>query len=147
MMMTEISDIFELTNEHDSKGKGVIDSGATRTVASALAMERLAEELGPARIRIDTNRRPRFKFGNGSRGIASSTAFIRYADVGEIEIAVIETDRYVPVLISIALLRQIKAVINFETGMMNSTKGRTQLETLTGGHFAVHMGGPSLCRQ
>jgi hypothetical protein len=51
------------------------------------------------------------------------------------------------VLISIALLRQIKAVINVETGMMNSTKGKAQLETLTGGHFAVHMGGRSLCQQ
>ena len=110
-------------------------------------MERLAEEIGSDRIRIDTGRRPRFKFGNGSRGIASGTAFLKYADVGEIEIAVIETECFVPVLISIALLRQIKAVIDFATGVMNSVKGKTQLETLTGGHFAVHMGGRSLCQQ
>ena len=144
-MMTE--EAYELTGDTDSTGKGVIDSGATRTVASAMAMESIAQEIGSERIRIDANRRPRFKFGNGSRGVASSTAYVRYEDIGEVEIAVIETERYVPVLLSIALLRRIKATIEFATGIMTSEKGMTQLETLGGGHLAMNLCSKNLCNE
>ncbi len=104
----------------------VIDSGATRSIGSASALEAIAMAIGADRISVDTSRRPRFRFGNGERGVASSTVTLRLSDSTEedlLEFAVIETEAFVPVLLSIAWLREHHAVIDFYAGTMSTTRG------------------------
>ncbi len=133
---------FSLRDDAQHRDVLVIDSGATRTVGSVLALEALLESLEPRDVRTDVARRPRFRFGNGSRGIASSTAYLRLGSnpLSELDIAVLETDTFVPVLLSMEWLRAAGAIINFGNGTMSCSEGnhrRITLRALPSGHLGV----------
>ena len=84
----------------------VLDSGATRSVGSIQAMETLADLVGASQFKVDVNKRPHFKLGNGTTRQASNTAYMQLKDHKQpVEIAVMETDCYIPILGSFNLMR------------------------------------------
>ncbi len=121
-------------------GKMVIDSGATESVGSDAALEFLADHMrDPQRISIDPEVRQRFRFGNGSRGSASSLIMIDHLCGGneiKITISCLETRSYVPILASVKFLRALGAKVDFEKDILTTRFGEVQLERTTSiGHL------------
>lgn len=101
-------------------GKAIIDGGATATVASADALDRI-QELNRIKgsgnhLEIFFDQKPSFRFGNNGRTTCLSTAKL---DVpmndqrGSMSVHVHEIPKQ-PVLLSIAALRKLGAVIDFQ---------------------------------
>ncbi|CAE7470144.1 RE1 [Symbiodinium sp. CCMP2592] len=144
-MMSGIS-----TADAVSQGKAVIDGGATKTLASINAMERIMQlnnlKSGHSGlISVDTTERPVFGFGNGSEDRCSSTVQLRIcADKKPGEVKVHCLDRGTgPMLLSIDTLRKLKAVIDFESGLvcfraLDNTK-LVQVERSQTGHQLIPM--------
>ena len=113
------------TAEAVAKGKAVIDGGATKTLASIGAMERIMQlnnlKSGHSGlISVDTTERPVFGFGNKSEDRCSSTVQLRIcADKkpGEVKVHCLDRGNG-PMLLSIDTLRKLKAVIDFESDLV-----------------------------
>ncbi|CAE7675497.1 GIP [Symbiodinium sp. CCMP2592] len=139
-MMSGIS-----TADAVSQGKAVIDGGATKTLASINAMERIMQlnnlKSGHSGlISVDTTERPVFGFGNGSEDRCSSTVQLRIcADKKPGEVKVHCLDRGTgPMLLSIDTLRKLKAVailaLNItKRNMPKATKEDLRMELLNHG--------------
>ena len=105
-------------------GKAIIDGGATSSVGSLDAMEQLGN-LNLARyqedgIEIHTEEKPSFRFGNNGRTQCLSTATLKVplgGKTGLMKVAVHNIPGQ-PVLLSIASLRSLGAVIDFERDEM-----------------------------
>ena len=102
------------------EGKAIIDGGATSSVASVEAMEqimRLNQDQDPSRdIAVERTERPHFRFGNNGRTQCLSTAKVPVPlgnTLGEMRVHVHEIEGQ-PVLMSVAALRALGAVIDFE---------------------------------
>ena len=103
-------------------GKGVIDCGATSTLGSIDAVEKILENNvqlhGSERVRVHPDQRPTFKFGNnGVRDCISSVdlGVDLGAKKGKLQVAVHDIPNQ-PVLISVKALKSLGAVIDFSTG-------------------------------
>ena len=103
------------------EGKAIIDGGATSSVGSVSAMDQIVK-LNAARnptseVNIIKEDRPHFRFGNNGRTQCMSTAEldVKMGDsFGKMKIHVHDIDGQ-PVLMSIASLRALGAVIDFES--------------------------------
>lgn len=102
------------------EGKAIIDGGATSSVGSVSAMDQIvrlnAEQNSPSDIEIVKEDRPNFRFGNNGRTQCMSTALldIKLGDaLGKMKIHVHNIEGQ-PVLMSIASLRALGAVIDFD---------------------------------
>ena len=102
---------------------GIIDSGATSSLGSAEALERIMEENlqhhGETKMDIDVSRRPTFRFGNGQRKDCLSTVRVGIGagtKAGSMEIHVHDTPGQ-PVLVSRKALKGLGAAIDFEAGL------------------------------
>jgi hypothetical protein len=140
LMVEHEESAFHLMNGDPIHSKVIIDSGATSSVGSLQAMEALAQRLAPGALSIDITRRPRFKFGNGTKGSALSSAVLKLQDGTSVTIAVIDTEpSFVPILAGMTFLRDIKASINFNDATMTSKLSTrpVQLERLSSGHLAL----------
>ncbi|CAE7863997.1 unnamed protein product [Symbiodinium microadriaticum] len=107
------------------QGKAVIDGGATKTLASINAMEKIMQLNNKKKgntglLSVDLSERPVFGFGNGSEDRCSSTVQLRIdADQKSGEVKVHCLDRgNGPMLLSIDTLRKLKAVIDFESDLV-----------------------------
>ena len=109
------------TAEAVASDMGVIDGGATRTLASVYALEKLAN-INEAKygnngiIGIDTSEKPTFGFGNSSKDTCVSTAQVNvWADErpGVLKVHALERGTG-PLLLSVATLRSLGAIIDFE---------------------------------
>lgn len=107
------------------QGKAVIDGGATKTIGSVVALERIMalnqEKSGSNGLSdLDLEDRPVFGFGNSSRNQCLSTALFKImADGkdGQVKIhALNEGDG--PVLFSIESLRALGAVLDFSADLI-----------------------------
>lgn len=103
-----------------SEGKAIIDGGATSSVASVSAMEqimKLNSDKGVLRdVEVENSERPHFRFGNNGRTQCLSTASVQVPlgdTLGKMSIHVHDIEGQ-PVLMSIAALRSLGAVIDFE---------------------------------
>ena len=106
-------------------GKAIIDGGATTTIGSLAAVDRLQElnlgKRGRTQLTVDTSTRPSFKFGNDGSTRSLSTAglgmTLDQAAEAKMQIAVHDCCDQ-PVLMGIQTLRALGAVIDFESDEM-----------------------------
>ena len=113
------------TQEAVSKGMAILDGGATRTLGSVSAVEKLMElnqtKTGHDGVtRIDHTLRPTFGFGNSSSDKCMSTAWLSVQAGGRGgELKVHTLDRgHSPILFSIETLRSLGALIDFEHDLL-----------------------------
>ena len=98
---------------------GIIDSGATSSLGSVEALEKIMlnniQQSGDSKMAIDLQRRPTFKFGNGQKKDCLSTVTVGVGagcKEGHMEIHVHDTPGQ-PVLVSRKALKALGAVIDF----------------------------------
>ena len=107
------------TKEVVEQGKAVLGGGATRTLASVAALEKIMEinqsQKGhPGVCEVDLEDRPTFGFGNSSRNQCVSTAALKVSADGREGLRVHALDQGEgPLLFSIHTLRALGAVIGF----------------------------------
>ncbi|OLP95374.1 hypothetical protein AK812_SmicGene22509 [Symbiodinium microadriaticum] len=113
------------TTEAMEAGMGVIDGGATKTLASVAALEALMRRnhdlRGDHGVREDDkDLRPTFSFGNSSSNKCISTAHMSITAGGKPGVMRVHTieEGQGPLLISIETLRSLKAIIDFSTDMV-----------------------------
>ena len=101
-------------------GKAIIDGGATATVASADALDRVQElnriKGSDNHLELCFDQKPSFRFGNNGRTTCLSTAKLDVPmndQKGSMSVHVHEIPKQ-PVLLSIAALRKLGAVIDFK---------------------------------
>ena len=112
------------THEAVEKGMGIIDGGATRTLGSVYALEKLmaqnVEKHGENRILgVDPDNTPTFGFGNSSKDKCLSTTQvgIRADDKpGVLQVHTLDKGTG-PILVSVHTLRQLGALIDFSTNL------------------------------
>ena len=111
-----------MTRRITESGKAVVDCGATESIGGVTAIERLVELRKAAdrnaRVTVDTSDRPWYGFGNGAseQVLSRVSVDVNLGGVsGEFQVHALDKDN-VPILASIATLRKLKAVIDFETG-------------------------------
>ena len=113
------------TEEAVRKGYAVVDGGATKTLGSTHALEAVMEEnlrkyhQGKI-LEVDTTDKPLFGFGNSSRDQCVSTAKLQIQAgdrSGVLKVHALDKGTG-PILLSIATLRSLKAIIDFETDMI-----------------------------
>lgn len=112
------------TREAVEQGKAIIDGGATRTLGSVLAVEKvmtLNQHLhGTDGIcRVDDEDRPTFGFSNSSTDKCLSTAWLRIAaggQPGQLKVHTLDKGSG-PILFSIETLRSLGAVIDYENDL------------------------------
>ncbi len=137
-----------------ASGKGVIDCGATSTLGSIDALERIMatnmQHHGSERVRVHPDQRPTFKFGNnGVRDCISSVDL--GVDIGEkkgkLQVAVHDIPNQ-PVLISVKALKSLGAVIDFSAGEVVYRKvdphSVVPLEEAANGHLLMPLCGDLL---
>lgn len=113
------------TEDAVKKGYGIVDGGATKTLASVYALEAVASEnlrkhQDDKIIDIDPTNKPTFGFGNSSRNQCCSTAKIGIRagnQEGVLQVHAIEEGTG-PLLLSISTLRALGAVIDFEADLI-----------------------------
>ncbi len=113
------------TAEAVDAGYGIIDGGATRTLGSTYALEAIANENYKKRqhggvLEVDTTNTPKFGFGNSSTDRCVSTAKMRIladAKPGVLQVHALDKGKG-PVLLSIATLRALKAIIDFDSDLV-----------------------------
>ena len=114
------SDERMTTAEAMSAGIGIIDGGATKTLASVAALEQLMlrnkELRGDSGVKeVDVNSRPVFSFGNSSSNKCLSTTHMSITAGGRPGVLKVHTidEGTGPLLISVETLRSLGAVIDF----------------------------------
>ena len=132
------------------QGKAVVDGGATKTLGSVEAIERILQlnesKHGHSGLdHVDLSNRPVFGFGNSSRNQCVSTAALKIqADgkPGKVQVHTLDAGTG-PVLFSIESLRALGAVIDFEHDLVCFRKlndGKIiQLERSATGHQLLPM--------
>ena len=128
------------TQEAVMQGKCVLDSGATRSLGSAHAIEQVMRLSSDAVARIDTSDCPKFGFGNSSEETCVSTVHLKVKAQGQdgtLKIHALSGGAG-PILFSIEALRKLKAVVDYDSDMvvfraLNPSR-IIQLEQSTSGH-------------
>ena len=138
------------TKEVVEQGKAVLDGGATRTLASVAALEKIMEinqlQKGhPGVSEVDLEDRPTFGFGNSSRNQCVSTAALKVSANGReglLRVHALDQGEG-PLLFSIHTLRALGAVIDFSEDLVVfrtlSDRKVIQLERSTTGHQLLPM--------
>ncbi len=109
-------------------GYGVLDGGATKTMASVAAIECLQnisrERDLPGITKVDMDERPTFGFANSDRNQCVSTCYFKIPTAEqEMSLKIHALDQgQAPVLISVDSLRKMGAVVDFSTDEVVFTK-------------------------
>lgn len=130
---------------------GVIDSGATSSLASVDALEQVMKanvaSHGETRMEVNPDNRPTFRFGNGARKDCMSTVTLGLGagdKTGRLEVHVHDSPGQ-PILISRKALKALGAVLDFRTGEVIYTKVNAhrvvKLEEASNGHLLMPMTG------
>ena len=140
------------TREAVEQGKAVVDGGATKTLGSVVALEKIMrlnfERSGHSGVtNLDLQDRPVFGFGNSSRDQCLSTAALEVkadGQQGEVRVHALNKGEG-PVLFSIESLRSLGAVIDFEHDLLVfrklNDKKIIKLERSSTGHQLLPMTG------
>eukprot|EP00435_Cladocopium_sp_Y103_P019595 s2606_g4.t1 len=107
------------------QGKAVVDGGATKTLGSVVALEKILAlnqyKHGASRLaELDLDNRPTFGFGNSSKNQCVSTASLEVqADgkPGKVQVHALDAGSG-PVLFSIESLRALGAIIDFSENLV-----------------------------
>ena len=123
----------------------MVDGGATRTLGSVAAVERLMElnrqHYGEDRLaKLDVDQKPTFGFGNSSSDQCLSTAWMKIlanGRNGELKIHTLDKGNG-PILFSVEALRALGALIDFEHDLVVFRKLNgeriIQMEQSSSGH-------------
>ena len=145
---TSEGESFLTTGDLVEQGKAVIDCGATKTVGSIHALEKImAEHIrknGSNHVeRVDFADQPVFNFGNSSRNRCASTAQMSVpldGKLGSLRVHALDAGSS-PVLLSVQSLKQLGAMIDFEGGLAVFRKIAPdkviRLEQTEAGHFVM----------
>ena len=132
----------------------VVDSGATASLASAEALEKVMQsninKYGDPKMEIDVTRRPTFRFGNGARKDCMSTVQLGLGagDLqGKFEVHVHDSPNQ-PILLSRKALKALGAIIDFRNGDVIYTSVDSskvcRLPEASNGHLLMPMTGDIL---
>ena len=120
---TEIANLTTIAQALND-GKGIIDGGATSSVGSTEAIERVRhlqwQQTGKDVIEILPDERPSFKFGDNGKLTCVSTAQIEVpvnGNPGQLQVHLHDRAGQ-PVLISVKSLRKLGAIIDFDADTM-----------------------------
>ncbi|CAE6958729.1 GIP [Symbiodinium sp. CCMP2592] len=108
------------TQEAVLQGKCVIDSGATKSLGSILALEQVVRNMDGAVNHVDTADRPRFGFGNSSEDTCVSTVHLNVSASGKpgtLKVHALDAGEG-PILFSIDALRSLGAIVDFSADLM-----------------------------
>ncbi|CAE7221517.1 Faim2 [Symbiodinium microadriaticum] len=131
-----------------SQGKAIMDCGATRSIGSVYALEKLMEMNIKARgdpgiVAVDTNNRPTFSFGNSSTDQCSATVKMSLRAgqrPGAVQIHALDKGTG-PILLSIEALAMLGALVDFRAKMVVLRDIDDQkilpLEQSATGHFLI----------
>ncbi|CAE7241615.1 unnamed protein product [Symbiodinium sp. CCMP2456] len=108
-----------------AQGKCVVDCGATRSIGSIKALEQLmsrnvAKTGSPGVNQVDLHDKPTFNFGNSSENQCASTVEMKLqagSREGRLRIHALDMGQG-PILLSIAALRALGAIVDFEEDVM-----------------------------
>jgi len=108
-----------------AQGKCVVDCGATRSIGSIKALEQLtsrniAKTGNPGVNQVDLRDKPTFNFGNSSENQCASTVEMKLqagSREGRLRIHALDMGQG-PILLSIAALRALGAIVDFEEDVM-----------------------------
>ena len=136
------------TLEAIDQGKAILDCGATRSIGSVYAIEKLMEMNVRAKgtsgvVSVDTNKRPVFSFGNSSMNQCASTVKMGITAgnrSGAVQIHALDHGQG-PILLSVESLGMLGAMIDFQAKMVvlrniDATKILPLEQTATG-HLVV----------
>ncbi|CAE7220198.1 RE1 [Symbiodinium sp. CCMP2592] len=128
------------TQEAVLQGKCVLDSGATRSLGSAHAIEQVMRLSSGAVSHIDVGDCPKFGFGNSSEERCVSTVHFKVKAQGQdgtLKVHALSGGEG-PILFSIEALRKLKAIVDYDSDMVVfralNPKRLIQLEQSTSGH-------------
>jgi len=116
------------TSDVVKAGFGVLDGGATKTMASVAAIECLRsicrERELPGITKVDLSEKPTFGFGNSDRNQCVSTCYFKVPTTEqEMSLKIHALDQgQAPVLISVDSLRKMGALVDFSTDEVIFTK-------------------------
>ena len=131
-----------------AQGKAIMDCGATRSIGSVYALEKLMEMNIKARghsgvVEVDTNNRPTFSFGNSSTDQCSATVKMSLKAgqrPGAVQIHALDKGTG-PILLSIEALAMLGALVDFKAKMVVLRDIDDQkilpLEQSATGHFLI----------
>ena len=108
------------TQEAIMQGKCVLDSGATRSLGSARAIEQVMRLSADAVSHVDVTDCPKFGFGNSSEETCVSTVHFKVKAQGQdgtLKVHALSGGEG-PILFSIDALRKLKAVIDYEADLV-----------------------------
>ncbi|CAK0843897.1 unnamed protein product [Prorocentrum cordatum] len=137
----------------ETEGCMVLDSGATKTFGSIVALEKIIEKqqqagIDTSNVKVDVTDRPKFGFANGDAEQCSCRTNLPLqanGNLGSVSGYALNTkgDRYVPLLGSVDFLKRAGAIIDFETGIAcfnNITKNKVaKLKRISTGHLCIDM--------
>ncbi len=107
------------TQQVVSEGYGVLDGGATKTMASVKALEHIQrhcrEHQQPGITKVDVEDRPTFGFGNSEHNQCVSTCYLKLpVQEQDMSCKIHALDKgSAPVLISVSTLRRMGAIIDY----------------------------------
>ena len=121
----EAEEAYLTTHEAMQRGWCVVDGGATKTLGSVQAVQRVldcnqAEEGRTKLLGVDTQRQPTFSFGNSSENRCVSTVEVGIkagAKNGRLTIHALDQGSG-PILLSVASLRALGAIIDFANDLI-----------------------------
>lgn len=110
--------------QEESRGKLVLDCGATDNIVSVPALDAYVQRKHELRegtkVEIDPNDKVKFRFGDGRRETSLSLAKFHVKANGKADTISMRTldtgDAYVPMLGGVSFLRKSGAVIDFTNG-------------------------------
>ena len=113
------------TQEAMTKGWCVVDGGATRTLGSATAVQHVLDcntkkSGDPKLLKVDTERKPTFSFGNSSENQCMSTVELGVqagSHAGKLTVHTLDHGCG-PILLSVASLRALGAIVDFSSDLM-----------------------------
>lgn len=126
-------------SESETGKFAIIDSGATSTLASVAAMEQIPQE---AILGIDPTIRRRYRFGNGQEAVTSSQVTMKLGGK-ELQVDVLETERLVPMLLSIKWLAKNRAILDCGNGTLQLEDRMIKLERSRSGHLLLPLDMPA----
>ncbi|CAE7653012.1 unnamed protein product [Symbiodinium sp. CCMP2592] len=132
------------TAEAVEQGKAVVDCGATRSLGSVYALEKVMQLSKVPGSRVDTENQPVFGFGNSTEDRCVSTLHLQLTAGGRpgtLQIHALDRGA-APILLSVATLKALKAVLDFSDGTvvlrgLDASQVLQLEESSTGHSFAM----------
>ena len=150
MQTGEASMDLPTTAEAVNAGKAIIDCGATKSLGSVYALEKVMQLSANGVSQVDVHERPVFGFGNSSEDKCVSTVHLNLmagGRPGHIKVHALDKGS-APILFSVSSLKALGAIVDFGEGTMVmrnvDAQKLVQLEQSRAGHLLLPLTGDIL---